>query len=64
MSRAASRRPVDLGFLDSGRFGAEKPRFRLLDFLGIPWILSSEMRLINGLRWILREKFFASPYPG
>jgi hypothetical protein len=29
-----------------------------LDFLGFPWILSSETRLINGLHGINRERFF------
>jgi hypothetical protein len=29
-----------------------------LDFLGFPWILSSESRLFNGLRGIFGGKFF------
>jgi hypothetical protein len=29
-----------------------------LDFLGFPWILSSETRLINGLHAIFARKFF------
>jgi hypothetical protein len=29
-----------------------------LDFLGFPWILSSETRLINGLRGKTAEAFF------
>jgi hypothetical protein len=33
----------------------------LLDFLGFPWILSTESRLINGLRGISRGSFFLSP---
>jgi hypothetical protein len=32
-----------------------------LDFLGFPWILSSESRLINGLRGFLREEYFSRP---
>jgi len=36
-----------------------------LDFLGFPWILSSESRLIKGLRWIFAEKFFLAAFsPG
>src|ERR1700722_18511238 len=38
--------------------------FRLLDFLGIPWILSSETRLINGLRAIFARSFFLTLFPG
>ena len=45
-------------FLGPSLFRLENPRFRGLDFLGFPWILSSETRLINGLRGILVEKFF------
>jgi hypothetical protein len=33
-----------------------------LDFLGFPWILSSESRLFNGLREISGEKNFARPF--
>jgi hypothetical protein len=47
-----------LDFLGAWVFGCENPRFRVLDFLGFPWILSSESRLINGLRGISGEKFF------
>jgi hypothetical protein len=32
-----------------------------LDFLGFPWILSSESSLINGLHGINEQKFFATP---
>jgi hypothetical protein len=42
--------PVDLGFLGAWPFRYENPRSGVLDFLGFPWILSSESRLINGLR--------------
>jgi hypothetical protein len=34
-----------------------------LDFLGFPWILSSESSLINGLRGINRENFFLAVFP-
>ena len=37
--------------------------FRVFDFLGFPWILLSETRLINGLRAIFREKFFVALFP-
>jgi hypothetical protein len=30
-----------------------------LDFLGFPWIPSSESRLFNGLRGIFAQKFFS-----
>ncbi|HEY1782529.1 MAG TPA: hypothetical protein VGG79_19215 [Roseiarcus sp.] len=33
-----------------------------MDFLGISWILSFEMRLINGLRWIFRVQIFLVPF--
>jgi hypothetical protein len=34
-----------------------------LEKLGFPWILSSESRLINGLRGMFREKYFARLLP-
>jgi hypothetical protein len=34
------------------------PRFRGLEKLGFPWIISSESSLINGLHGIDREQFF------
>jgi hypothetical protein len=34
-----------------------------LDFLGFPWILSSESSLINGLRGTNREDFFIAVFP-
>jgi hypothetical protein len=34
-----------------------------LDYLGFPWILSSESRLFNGLRGLNRGKFFLSVSP-
>jgi hypothetical protein len=33
-----------------------------LDFLGFPWILSSESRFFNGLRGIFREENFSRPF--
>jgi hypothetical protein len=53
-----------LGFLGPSPFPCENPRSDVLDFLGFPWILSSETRLINGLRGIKRGNFFRSAYPG
>jgi hypothetical protein len=53
-----------LGFLGPRRFTREDDLLRLLDFLGFPWILSSELRLINGLHGINRATIFldaASP---
>jgi hypothetical protein len=44
-------------------FRLKNPRFKVLDFLGFPWILSSESSLIKGLRWIFAEKFFAALFP-
>jgi hypothetical protein len=49
-----------LDFLGPWLFRFENPRFRGLDFLGFPWILSSESRLINGLHGIFVEKFFVA----
>ena len=48
----------DLGFLGPSRVCCENPRFWGLEFLGFPWILSSESRLFNGLCGINREEFF------
>ena len=45
--RAAA--PAGLGFLGRSPFRCENPRSELLDFLGFPWILSSDMSLFNGL---------------
>jgi hypothetical protein len=52
-----------LDCLGPWRFRFENPSFQVLDFLGFPWILSSESSLINGLRWIFAEKFFAALSP-
>jgi hypothetical protein len=38
-----------------------KPPFMGLDFLGFPWILSSESSLINWLHAIFAELKFARP---
>ena len=51
------------GISCSSLFRLENPRFRGLDFLGFPWILSSETRLINGLHGINRENFFVALFP-
>jgi hypothetical protein len=51
---------IHLDFLGPWRFCFENPRFQGLDFLGFPWILSSESRLINGLHGIFAEKFFST----
>src|SRR5258708_2165032 len=51
---------LNLGFLGRWPFRNEFPYFRGFDFLGFPWILSSESRLINGLRWIFAERFFSA----
>jgi hypothetical protein len=51
-------------FLGRPHLGAETPVYEgwiSLDFLGFPWILSSESRLINGLRGIFRGSFFLGP---
>jgi hypothetical protein len=52
--------PASLEFLGPCLFRFENPRFRGLDFLGFPWILSSESRLISGLHGIFAEKFFVA----
>jgi hypothetical protein len=40
-----------------------RPRSDVFDFLGFPWILSSESSLFNGLRGLKRGNFFLSPFP-
>jgi hypothetical protein len=47
-----------LGFLGAQRLPYENKRKPLLDFLGFPWILSSESRLIKGLRGTSVSKDF------
>ena len=41
-----------------------RPRLRGLDFLGFPWILSSESRLFNGLRGLKRGQVYRVLFPG
>jgi hypothetical protein len=53
---------IDLDFLGPSRFCPRTARKQGLDFLGFPWILSSESRLFNGLRGILREENFSRPF--
>jgi hypothetical protein len=40
----------------------QESRFGALDFLGFPWILSSESRLFNGLRGIFAGGNFTRPF--
>src|ERR1700722_383950 len=54
---------VGLDCLGPCPFRSEFPYFLVLDFLGFPWILSSETRLINGLHGISLRKFFLSVLP-
>jgi hypothetical protein len=49
-----------LDFLGLGHFAREDPISWLLDSLGFPWILSSESKLINGLRGINRARLFSA----
>jgi hypothetical protein len=57
--RALDRGPrLRLGFLGAWLFCCKIPRQCLLDFLGFPWILSSESRLFDGLRGVKARKFF------
>jgi hypothetical protein len=60
---ARQRRRVRLGFLGRGLFRFENPRFRGLDCLVFSWILSSESRLINGLRGKNRRRNFLTALP-
>ena len=51
-----------MDFLGALPIRCETPQFWLLDFLGFPWILSSETRLFKGLHGIfLRKKIFVGP---
>jgi hypothetical protein len=52
-----------LDFLGSSPFRYESPQLWGLDFLGFPWILSSESRLIKGLRRIFHGNIFLSLFP-
>jgi hypothetical protein len=51
-------RRLRLGFLGASPVCRKNPQYWLLDFLGFPWILSSESRLINGLHGINRAEVF------
>jgi hypothetical protein len=53
---------MHLGFLGWCPFRCEGPRLWALDFLGFPWILSSESRLFNGLRSLKRGNFFLAAF--
>jgi hypothetical protein len=59
-----SDRP-DLGFLGLRHLAAKiqiNSYWISLDFLGFPWILSSETSSFNGFRWILAEGNFSRPF--
>ena len=58
---AAFWRHLDL--LGNRRKPAQIASKRALDFLGIPWILSSEMSLFNGLWGNFAKKNFSSDFP-
>jgi hypothetical protein len=62
MSRLGSADPL-LDFLGWSPFRRESPVSDVLDFLGFPWILSSESRLFNGLRAIFAEAIFSRASP-
>jgi hypothetical protein len=51
-----------LDFLGARPFRRENARQGVLDFLGFPWILSSESILFNGLREIFAERNFSRPF--
>ena len=55
---------IRLDFLGAWPFRCENARQGMLDFLGFPWILSSESRLFNGLRGQKRRKFFSALFRG
>jgi hypothetical protein len=52
-----------LGFLGWPLFRLENPAEEGLDFVGLPWILSCESSLFNGLCGIFGELNFARPWP-
>ena len=54
---------IRLGFLGDRPFRYGNHLFGLLDFLGFPWILSSESSLFNGLRGIFAGPFFIAVFP-
>jgi hypothetical protein len=51
------------GFSWTLAVSVRKPRSDVLDFLGFPWILSSESSLFNGLSGIKRRSFFPRRFP-
>jgi hypothetical protein len=51
------------GFSWPWLFYGENPDSKLLDYLGFPWILSSELRLFNGLHGIFERNFFLALSP-
>ncbi len=54
--------PIIFGFSWGVPIWLRTLRFWGLEKLGFPWILSSELRLINELCGIFRKKFFAGPW--
>jgi hypothetical protein len=52
---------ADLVCLGGWAFCFGKGRLSGLEKLGFSWILSSESRLINGLRGIFHKNFFSAP---
>ena len=54
---------IRLGFLGDWPFRYGNLLFGVLDFLGFPWILSSESSLFNGLCGIFAGKFFLAVFP-
>jgi hypothetical protein len=55
--------PIRLDFLGSSRLGCQNLSSYVLDFLGFPWILSSESSLFNGLYGINAEIIFLGLLP-
>src|ERR1700729_2312666 len=53
---------IRLGFLGDRPFRYGNHLFGLLDFLGFPWILSSESSLFNGLRGIFAGEIVLAPF--
>jgi hypothetical protein len=58
-----SVRLIRLGFLGDWPFRYGNNLFGVLDFLGFPWILSSESSLFNGLYGIFAGTFFLAVFP-
>jgi hypothetical protein len=56
--------PIDpLDFLGPQPFRYENHLFGVLDFLGFPWILSSESSFFNGLHRIFVGNVFLAVFP-